>query len=178
MNIVHFLRFVVGSSQFLCLFSSSFSCRSSPDISACSKEIFGNDVDFLVWNYAMTDGHPESWVYYTYRAAISESRPAMVTIDFGKWKSYGPTIEQNGLSLFQLVVNSVSSMNNFPDSSPDGIQLSSSKMNQLAPFAKHLKCNGRIEGEGVCKDDKWSCSPHKMPCDCPNVGKRSGWHPG
>lgn len=176
---MHFLRFVCWIVSILvCLFSSSFSRRSSPDISACSKEVFGKDVDFLVWNYGMTDGSSESWLYYIYRAAISESRPAMVTIDFGKWKSYGPTMEQNGLSLFLLQVMAVSSLGNFPDSSPDGIQLPIAKMNQLAPFAKHLKCNGRMEGDGICKDDKWSCSPSKMPCDCPNVGKRSSWHPG
>mmetsp|Transcript_6423 Transcript_6423/g.15175 ORF Transcript_6423/g.15175 Transcript_6423/m.15175 type:complete len:785 (+) Transcript_6423:207-2561(+) len=151
--------------------------RSAPDIAACSKEIFGTDVDFLTWNYAMTDKSPESFLYYVYRGATSPGRPAFVAIDYPGWRHHGPALVRNGLSIFQLMINNVPGLKNVPDSSPDGVSLPDAKMNQLAPFAKHLLCNGRIES-GVCGDNKWKCTKDKLPCDCPTVGKRNGWHAG
>ncbi|CAJ1962078.1 unnamed protein product [Cylindrotheca closterium] len=149
-----------------------------PHISSCSKEIFGDDVDFLAYNYAMTDRFPSSWLHYVYRASVSSGRPAFVAIEYMGHIMYGPVLEDNGLSIFQLRSHDAPLIQNIPDSSPDGIELNAAQTNQLPEFAKHLKCNGRIEGKDVCFHDKWKCTMGKLPCDCPSVAKRSSWHPG
>eukprot|EP00526_Cylindrotheca_closterium_P004792 CAMPEP_0113633838 /NCGR_PEP_ID=MMETSP0017_2-20120614/17615_1 /TAXON_ID=2856 /ORGANISM="Cylindrotheca closterium" /LENGTH=783 /DNA_ID=CAMNT_0000544503 /DNA_START=94 /DNA_END=2445 /DNA_ORIENTATION=+ /assembly_acc=CAM_ASM_000147 len=158
--------------------------RASPDISTCSKEVFGVDVDLLTWNFAMTDKSFESWLHYVYRGAVNPGRPAFVSLDIGNlYEKYGGSLEEMGLSLFWMVGVRVPTNKNIPDSAPEGIPLADDKLNELPPMVKRLICNGRMEGQPTCDDNyKWSCTKKmrkkNITCTCPGVRKRSGWHMG
>eukprot|EP00980_Cylindrotheca_fusiformis_P029802 scaffold23881_cov127-Cylindrotheca_fusiformis.AAC.3 len=151
--------------------------KATPFVSTCSKEIFGREVDFLVWNYAMTDSKYADIAYYLYRGAINAGRPAMLIVDGDKQATYvGVQLEKMGLTLFK---SKVLDLKGVPDSAPDGIPLSLAEMEKFPDLVKYLKVKGGMAG---AKDDKWSCTPEKQAagsdCLCPNVGGRSSWHMG
>lgn len=157
--------------------------RSTPDISACSKEIFGMDVDLLSWNYAMTDASGQSWLYYVTRAAASPSRPVILTLDSNNDMVLGPILEKYGLAFFHLWLIRVRTLGHIPDQAPGGVPWTDAKVNELPPFVRHMYCNRRFEGKGTrCAQNKWSCTKAMLQrginCDCPSVPKRTGWHMG
>ncbi|KAL3931799.1 MAG: hypothetical protein SGBAC_011142, partial [Bacillariaceae sp.] len=158
--------------------------KASPDISTCSQEIFGNDLDLLTWNYAMTDKSFESWLHYVYRGAVNPGRPAFVTMDSGHlYEKYGAPLEEMGLSLWWLNGASMPTNEHIPDSAPEGIPLTDDELKELPPMVKGLKCDRRMEGEPTCSNElKWSCTSKmrkaRIKCTCPGVRKRSGWHMG
>eukprot|EP00980_Cylindrotheca_fusiformis_P001638 scaffold368_cov125-Cylindrotheca_fusiformis.AAC.16 len=145
-----------------------------------SLETFGTDVDFLAWNYAMTDGKPFSTAHYVYRGALSPGRPAIAILDSNRAKDL-KVFEDMGLSIFkhQLGGPPIAAL---PDGSPDGIPLTDSVVDAIPMCALNIKCNGRLEGKDVCFDGnmRWSCTQQMKEagsdCICPNVGKRSSWH--
>eukprot|EP00980_Cylindrotheca_fusiformis_P007761 scaffold1648_cov115-Cylindrotheca_fusiformis.AAC.16 len=155
--------------------------KASPDIATCSKEIFGADVDFLTWNYAMTDGHFDSITYYMYRGAINPGRPALAIMTWNKARFVGNPLEDMGLAMFSMQTGD-SVMRAIPDSEPNGIPLADSELNKLPKYVKNMKCNRKIGGKVACDGAKWSCTrslqESGVDCTCPNVGARSSWHMG
>lgn len=151
-------------------------------MSSCTKETFGVDVDFLAWNYGMTDGKPFSTAHYVYRGALSPGRPAIAILDSNRAQSLAP-FEDMGISIFKHRLEGAP-IAALPDGSPDGIPLSDSEVKKIPNCALNIKCTGRLEGKEVCFDGnvRWSCTQALKDagsaCVCPNVGKRSSWHMG
>jgi len=154
---------------------------ATPAMSTCTKEVFGTDVDFLAWNYGMTDGKIFSAAHYIYRGALIPSRPALVTIDAVIGERLTKSFEEVGLAMFDSKVDKPV-IQEFPDMTPDEIPISDEEAKKLPPMVRDLKCNGRMEGKEHCFRNKWSCSEAMLEagvdCICPHVGKRSSWHMG
>jgi len=56
---------------------------SATRVSMCFKEIFGDDVDFFVWNYNMVDHRSfQRILHYAYRGAALSTRPGMLMLDY------------------------------------------------------------------------------------------------
>jgi hypothetical protein len=144
-------------------------------MSACSKEIFGVDVDLLTWNYGMTDKGLASSAYYMYRGATSPGRPALLYVDGDEQaRKVGTQLEARGLSVFQSKIN----IGAVPDSAPDGIPLNSTELEKLPKLLQHLK----VKRRGEDGEFKWSCNYNMKAagsdCVCPSVPARTGWHMG
>ncbi|KAL3940602.1 MAG: hypothetical protein SGBAC_004886 [Bacillariaceae sp.] len=155
--------------------------RATPFMSCCAKEVFGMDVDFLAWNYGMTDGKPFSTAHYIYRGALIPSHPAIVMVDASGGDRIINAFEEVGLAMFISNVDG-SVVQEIPDMTPDEIPISDEEAKNLAPMVRDLKCNGRLEGKEGCFQNKWSCTEAMLEagvdCICPHVGKRSSWHMG
>lgn len=124
----------------------------------------------------MTDKGYASTAYYMYRGAINPGRPALLIVDGAKQAKFvGTQLEAKGLSLFQSTIN----LAGVPDSTPDGIPLTSKELEMLPELVQYLKVNKGLEGGN---DVKWSCSPEMQEagsdCVCPAVPSRSAWHMG
>ena len=130
----------------------------------------------------MTDRAPEHWLYYISRMEAGGGRPAHVVVEAGHARGMGSLVEEFGLTVFDLGVGSVESIQFIPDCQPDGIPLGTAKENEIPEFARDLRCNGRLEGKDLCFGKKWSCTTNMqaqgVQCTCPSVGKRSSWHMG
>ncbi|CAJ1931900.1 unnamed protein product [Cylindrotheca closterium] len=154
---------------------------SNPYHSTCVKEVFGTDVDFLAWNYGMTDSKPYSAAHFIYRGALIPSRPAFVFVDWVKGANLGRSFVEFGLAMFRsrLDGNPVSQL---PDMTPDEIPISNEQAQKIPDMARNLKCNKRLEGKDLCFGSKWSCTEKMqaagIDCICPHIGKRNSWHMG
>jgi len=149
---------------------------SATIISMCWKEVFGTDVDFFSWDYGMTDGGDvSSLLHYTYRGALSESRPAMMLIHYdgrqGRTRlETVKSLEEIGLAAFHGSQKPEQAMKgNFPDSAG----LSTEDLDALPEYVRNYKCGTSIEkGDPFCgteKFTKWGCVKRM---------KQTSWHPG
>mmetsp|Transcript_27569 Transcript_27569/g.67041 ORF Transcript_27569/g.67041 Transcript_27569/m.67041 type:complete len:747 (-) Transcript_27569:31-2271(-) len=154
---------------------------SNPFMSTCVKEVFGTDVDFLSWNYGMTDGKTYSAAHYIYRGAMLPSRPAFVFVDWMPGAGLGRSFVEVGLSMFRSRLDG-NPVANLPEMTPDGIPISDQEAQKIPKMARNLKCNRRLEGKDLCFGNKWSCNEKiqadGVDCICPHIGKRSSWHMG
>ncbi|MGK3748426.1 MAG: hypothetical protein ACI8RD_000718 [Bacillariaceae sp.] len=149
---------------------------SGPEISMCFKEVFGQDVDFISWDYGMTDGKDSSLMqHYFYRGGISAGRPAILM-----GKSGGRTrrdredrlksLEDIGIPAFYGAEDSAEAMRNAIPSS-EGIPLQD--VDKLPEYVRNYKCGTSIEkGDPFCSKEKWTSYI------CPKRGKQTSWHPG
>jgi hypothetical protein len=140
-------------------------------------------VDFLTWNYGMTDNRVESVAFYSYRGATSPGRPAILYVEGDNLaKKVGIPLEKHGLAAFKTRLFGGDALDKVPDSMSGGIQLPDDELEKLPAFVRSIKCNGRWEGGKICRDTKWSCTNQMKndgsDCICPNLGKRSSWHMG
>ena len=150
---------------------------SGSEISMCSEQIFGSDIDFLSWDYGMTDGGmSERLLHYGYRAGVmNPNHPALLAMKIGgrfyeKRKSALSDLEDLGLAVFYGDEDDfVQQQKSFPDM----LGLDSDSINSLPEYVRNVNCNGQLEkGEPNCGDQKYTkgvCSPR---------GKQAGWHPG
>ena len=151
--------------------------KSFPEISFCAESIFGNDVDLLTWEYGMTDGNGQAWVYrpamYFARAALLDSFPVMMSTDPMSSKIHDDLVneyEEHGLSIFNMDQQSFKAL---VEGFPDMFGMSQERINSLPPYVRYFRCEGKVEnGEPGCADAKYS----KGVCD-DRKGKAS-WHPG
>jgi hypothetical protein len=69
------------------------STQSAPEIAICSKEIFGMDIDVLLWDTAMSEGR-DYWrmLMYFLRAGTLAQQPAIVGYNLGQGQ--GPSKQQ------------------------------------------------------------------------------------
>jgi len=149
---------------------------ATPIVSTCSKETFGTDIDFLVWNYGMTDRSGESAMYYFYRAAINPGRPAFLMIDpMHQDSNVAGLVTKGSLSIHTAAMEK----KDVPDSSPDGIPLSGEDFEAIPPLLQYVKVDKVLGGE---KDHKWSCTKAMKDagsdCKCWGLPGQTGWHMG
>lgn len=149
---------------------------SASEISFCSEQIFGSDVDFLSWDYGMTDGnYPERLLHYGYRGGISPGRPALLGVKING-RSYNArrqrleTLEELGMAVFYGYEESLAAMR---AAIPDTLGMNDEAIKNMPEYVRNMKCNDKIEdGEPYCKTEKFTkgiCSPRN---------KQTSWHPG
>jgi hypothetical protein len=152
---------------------------SSPEMASCFEQIFGDDVDFIAWDYGMTDaGSPGRLPHYAVRGALSKGRPAFFArlLGGGYIKERFEPMEKLGMSVFYDDQNLLAKMR---DNVPDTKDLNTDQINELPPFVRNFKCDGVIEkGEPFCDAEKYSTYPDLPPaCSDGRIGK-APWHPG
>jgi hypothetical protein len=150
---------------------------AAPEIALCAKEIFGADIDVLVWDFGMTDGN-NIWkqLLYHWRAGlIKTSRPLHLAYHvegsfmLNRQKAV-QDMEDLGLA---AMVSSQSVVDAVLAAVPDSFGLTEEQIAQMPSFVRNFKCETQIEnGDPYCKTDKFDLSL------CPNRKYRTNWHPG
>ena len=149
---------------------------SASEISMCWEQIFGSDVDFVSWDYGMTDGnYVQRLMHYGYRAALTPGRPALLGMRVGGRSRRSREgvlleLEQMGMPVFYGKDEAYEARNR---GVPDSAGLTKSEIDTLPPFVRNFKCGDQFEkGDPFCGVEKFSkdiCSPRS---------KQTGWHPG
>jgi hypothetical protein len=128
----------------------------------------------------MTDPDFDSRAYYLYRGATNPGRPALVIMTTSGAIRGAIPFEENGLAMF-VMNDAKESVENIPDSTPDGIPRKSDELAKMPKYVKTVKCNGGGK-QSICFMNKWSCTDSLqqagVDCVCPHVGKRTSWHMG
>jgi len=148
------------------------------EIAICSKEIFGDDLDFLSWDYGMTTGGAVSKVeLYMYRAALLPTRPGFILLDahnryFGVGKEMQDTL---GLTAFVLLSQAVRPLTmKFPDTAI----MTQNEIAEMPTHVRAFRCGSGVEkGEPGCLAQKYTYDPDPSePCN--RRSHRVSWHPG
>jgi hypothetical protein len=149
---------------------------SATIISMCWEEVFGTDVDFFSWDYGMTDGNDVArLLHYTYRGALSQSRPAMMLIRYDgrsgpKRLGAVKPLEEIGLAAFHGSQKPEQAMK---DEFPDSAGLSTEELDAMPEYVRNYKCGTSIEkGDPFCGTEKYT------KWGCPKRMKQASWHPG
>lgn len=152
--------------------------NSAPEVAMCSKEIFGEDIDVLVWDFGMTDGGSiEKLFLYMYRGvACNKNRPIGLAYHAGgryerHRHSMMEMLEQNfSLPVFQ---SSEEVMVEVLANVPDTFGMSPEQIDSMPKFVRNFKCSNSIEtGEPFCSTSKFNLTL------CENRKARTSWHPG
>jgi hypothetical protein len=149
---------------------------SGPEIASCSKEVFGDDIDLLSWDYGMTDGRAYiDMELYNTRAGLNPSRPVLLAIHVDRKAGSGRlgvarTMEENGLTSLYL---DAGKQEQVIANVPDTFGRTEEQIAAMPDFVRHFKCEGKVEGgEPGCAGDKWNLSV------CPTRKAKTKWHPG
>jgi hypothetical protein len=148
----------------------------APEIAMCSKEIFGTDIDVLLWDSGMTDGR-EYWriLMYFLRAGSLAQQPAVLGYNLGQGSNSGrgksvQAAEDTGMPAFVLDNQEAIAIN---DEIPDTFGLSDGEIAEMPKFVQNLKCGSQIEkGDPGCHAEKWNLTM------CPTRKFKTSWHPG
>ncbi len=152
------------------------STQSAPEIAICSKEVFGMDIDVLLWDTAMTDGR-DYWrmLMYFLRAGTIAQQPAAVVFNVGEGKNGGrpkavQAIEDTGMPTFQLDHEEDRAING---AIPDTFGLSDAEIAEMPTFLQKFKCGKQVEkGDPGCDASKWNQTM------CAKRPFMTSWHPG
>lgn len=138
----------------------------------CSEQIFGSDVDFLVWDYSLTDANRYNLLFhFGFRGGLIQGRPAFLAWRVQEKEDRRTSIlkqlEDMGMSVFFGETASVR------HAIPDTFGLSIKEIAAMPEYVRNFKCQGKIEsGEPFCEEEKFS------KFTCPNRNRRTNWHPG
>lgn len=149
---------------------------SGLELSMCSEAVYGNDVDFLSWDFGITDGAAIArLLHYFYRASLSPGRPAILGLNMdGRYGSSRvdqlSSLEKMGMSAFWMNPTTVTAMN---AAIPDTLGMPEDDIKALPDFVRNFKCSGQIEkGDPYCFKDKYN------EFACPKRKGKAHWHPG
>jgi hypothetical protein len=137
---------------------------SGPELALCMEALFGTDIDFLSWDFGMTDGRDdflyELWIQ---RAGVHPNRP--ILMDFKCHDRINLPMEKAGMSIFSF--NKDNMWKPIPDS------INNPNLEKLSPVIKYFKCGSTIENGDPCGDHKWDT---KKSCD--TAMYQTSWHNG
>lgn len=150
------------------------STKSGPEIALCLKEIFGQDVDILLWHYALTDNRDVSLMYlFLYRSGFISSHPINILFEVSKPERYEiiESLQQiNHLPILSMDTNVLADVLNHV---PDSFGLLEEQIMQLPKFVRNFRCQKQIEdGDPYCKTEKFNLTV------CPKRLYQTNWHPG
>jgi len=146
--------------------------RSAPELALCIDQVYGTDLDVLVWDFSLTDGK-DSWrqQLFASRAALNSARPVLLAMHL-KDRQFAWTQELADFGLSTIGMNSTS-MENIKSKIPDMFGRSDEQINRVEPAVRNFKCMGRLEmGDPYCTTEKFTIG------ECPNRRHRESWHPG
>jgi hypothetical protein len=152
------------------------STRSAPEMSICSKEIFGTDIDVLLWDTGISDGR-DYWrmLMYFLRAGTLAQQPAIVGYNLvqgrnGERPKTIQAVEDTGMPAF-LLDNEVDKAINA--AIPDTFGLSDEEIAEMPKFVRNFKCQNQVEkGDPGCDENKWNLTI------CAFRPFKTSWHPG
>lgn len=137
---------------------------SAPEYAMCLNAIFGNELDSLVWDFAITDGRL-TWYYelYAQRAGVHPGHPILFSFD-PKHKALDGYLEEAGMGRFLMI----------PDTSsfPKSDELEESELMKLPNGVRYYQCG--VEKE-LCQENKWNTS---IACPDEDYKGQVPWHTG
>lgn len=150
---------------------------SGVEIAACSKEVFGLDVDLISWDYGMCDGreYVRAEMFFR-RAAMIPSRPAVVMLntnnDRGRW-GVAQFLSEQGYTALTMDEGLIKNREKlFPDCAAIRLE----EVTKLPRYVQNFRCGTAIEkGEPLCDATKWTDTGN---VDCEKRRFRTSWHPG
>jgi hypothetical protein len=148
----------------------------APETAICTKEVFGMDIDVLLWDSGMTDGK-QDWrmLMYYLRAGTLAQQPAIVGYNLGQGHNGGrpkavQAAEDTGMPAFVLDHTEEGKIHK---AIPNTFGLSEEEIAAMPPFVRHFKCGGQKEkGEPGCAKEKFNqtmCFPRPF---------MTSWHGG
>lgn len=152
---------------------------SAPEIALCAEEIFGQDLDVIVWDFGMTDGrNSEKLFLYLYRT-VGYNRNHPIGIAYhanGRWEKERRRIVgvfENDYGL-PVLISSEDVLTQVLDYVPDSLGLSRAEIDNMPKFVRSFRCgNNELEkGEPYCDASKFN---HTL---CPTRKFQTSWHPG
>lgn len=151
---------------------------AAPEVAFCMKEIFGMDIDILVWDFGMTDAY-NMWMesLYHWRGALinNSSRPIQLAFHagggkFGDRDTIVSNMEEVGIA---ALISSETTMNEAMDAIPDSFGMTQREIDNMPEFVRSFRCDGKFEkGDPYCWDRKYDLSV------CPDRKYLATWHPG
>jgi hypothetical protein len=152
------------------------STHSAPEIAICSKEVFGTDIDVLLWDTGMSDGK-KYWkmLMYFLRAGALAQQPAIVGYNLGQGHNGGrpkavQAAEDTGMPAFLLDETEYRAIYG---AIPDTFGLSDAEIAEIPKFLQKFKCGKQVEkGDPGCGASKWNSTI------CAGRPFRTSWHPG
>jgi hypothetical protein len=140
----------------------------------CTEAVFGRDIDFLTWDYGMTDGHADIKILtYFYRGAgLNPGRPAILGKGIAQANRAGRTAQMETLGLAAFGVND-GEMGLVNGAIPDTSIMTEKQISEMPELVRNFKCVTSLEnGEPHCKAEKYN------EYVCPNRKGKVSWHPG
>ena len=139
---------------------------SGPQFAMCMNAIFGNELDIVSWDFAITDGIRYSdYELYAQRAGMHRGKPILFSFN-PQHKKIDHYLEPAGMARFIIAPNVTSK---FPQSD----DLEESELLALPRGVRYFHCKNDKE---LCLDHKWNTT-----LACPDKNKVSGqvsWHKG
>jgi len=139
---------------------------SGPQFAMCMHAIFGNELDIVSWDFAITDGRRYSdYELYAQRAGMHPGKPILFSFN-PKHKNIDHYLEPAGMARFIIAPNVTSK---FPHSD----HLEELELLALPRGVRYFHCKNDKE---MCLDHKWNTS-----AACPHQHKvmgQVGWHVG
>jgi hypothetical protein len=149
---------------------------SASELALCTKEIYGTDIDVLVWDFGMTDGR-DLWkqALYQYRGGLlNQSRPILLAFHAGNAEGgrYSVTQSMEAMGLGAMI-SSDDLLGAAENGIPDSFGLSEAGIQQLPEFVRNYRCGQQIEnGDPYCGAQKFHGEV------CPDRRFMTSWHPG
>jgi hypothetical protein len=149
---------------------------SGPEISLCMDEIFGKDIDILVWDYGMTDGnYVDLLSLYCHRAGRNVGRPIILAYHAGgrAWVQRARIIQEMEDMGLAAMISSEQIMDEALAAIPDSLGLSDEYIQRLPPYVRNFRCGPQIEsGQPYCGSQKYNDTM------CADRKGKTNWHPG
>lgn len=150
--------------------------QSGSEVSMCWQQIFGTDVDFIAWDFALTDlRYHERLFHFGYRAALSPGRPSLLAVRIGYgshqgWQNVLQLMDQIGMSVF---VGTVESYELRRAGVPNSEGLTRAELEVLPYYLRNLVCGEQFEhGDPFCWEAKYTKGA------CAARPYQTAWHPG
>ena len=125
---------------------------SGLEASLCMNSLYGQDIDFLSWDFAATDGDQSyRTALWGVRASEHPSHPLLVMLDYKeslRWAQLKRMDGRLGVTLMDLTTLESFRKQYLPDSTRF------THPEQLPPALRFYQCNGASEGIYSCIDEK------------------------
>jgi len=144
--------------------------RSAPEIAACCKALFGEDVDLISWDFSTSDAnHIWRLEFFAHRVMRMDNHPALLVLqaDARRRVIVDHLAEQGMAILRQDRPYVVGRMLQFPDSRDK------KAIAHATDHVKYFRCGIMVETGVGCMDHKFT---HNGTCD--DRGYQTQWHPG
>lgn len=147
---------------------------SAPEAAGCAKELYGDDVDLITWDFAMTDGR---WYwrleFFAHRVAMLPNFPALLVLQPGtdeKRREITNHLSKQGLAILRqeekYVIDQQLKM-------PDSSFRSEEDLAEMPDSVRYFRCGYGIEYGPGCLENKFT---HNGTCD--ERSHRTNWHHG
>jgi hypothetical protein len=151
---------------------------SAPEGALCLNEVYGTDIDLLIWHFSLTDGSKiENLVLFLYRALLHRNHPAVWAFQVdgniharARRQAIQELDTEYGLTV--LAMNDTV-VDNVLRAVPDSFGLSDEDINALPEYLRNFRCEKGVEsGEPYCTIQRFSNHT------CNKRVYRVSWHPG